>query len=266
MVPSSPGRGWNSLTQGQKIFIVALGALVIYGVIVTFTQGSGLGRYGNPSWWLATGAILLIALPFHEFAHAYAAVRLGDQTPRWQGRYTLNPIRHLDLVGSIMILFAGFGWAKPVMWNPRNITVNQRVGRIIVAAAGPLTNLTLAIIALIVARMILGFTTNSLMSPSLFGLSASTNVLDFSDMMLNFLVSFAYINVLLFVFNLLPIPPLDGSHILFSLIPGNHDATYAMLSQYGFVLLIGIVFLGGSFIWSITGVVMNLLTSIILPF
>ena len=265
MVPGTSGRGWNSLTQGQKIFIVALGALVIYGVFATLTQGSGLGRYGNPSWWLATGAILLIALPFHEFAHTFAAVKLGDETPRWQGRYTLNPIRHLDLVGSIMILFAGFGWAKPVMWNPRNITVNQRVGRIVVAAAGPLTNLSLAIIALILARLILAFTTNSLMSPSLFGGTASSNMLDFSDLVLGFLSSFAYINVLLFVFNLLPIPPLDGSHILFSLIPGNHDATYAMLAQYGFILLIGIVFLGGSFIWAITGTVMNLLVTIILP-
>lgn len=234
MFPGSVGRGWNSLTQTQKIFVVAIGALVLYGLVALFAQGGGLGRYSDPSWWLATGAIILLALPFHEFAHAFTAVRLGDETPRWQGRYTLNPLVHIDPVGAVMILFVGFGWARPVQWNPNNIHINRRLGSILVSIAGPLSNLILAVISLLLIRFL--FPTDTM--------DLNTNVLWAAQL----LWFFAYINVLLCVFNLLPIPPLDGSHVLFALLPGSNDRLYAAAMQYGTLILFGVVFLAPQFI------------------
>ena len=128
MFPGSLGQRWNSLTQGQKVFIGGIGALIIYGLVVMFTRGGGLGRYSDPMWWLATTAIVLFALPFHEFAHAFTAVKLGDPTPRLEGRYTLNPLVHIDPFGALLIYLVGFGWARPIGIAPR------RSGRVATAS------------------------------------------------------------------------------------------------------------------------------------
>lgn len=228
MFPGSSGRGWNSLTSGQKIFIGIMGALVLYAVTVTLTSGAGLGRYSDPSWWLAGFSIIALALPIHEFAHAWMATRLGDPTPRMQGRLTLNPAAHVDPVGAVLILLFGFGWARPVQWNPGYIRINQRLGRIMVAFAGPLSNLILAILALMIWSVV-------------------SSVLTFNftiyDTLTQFMFFFVYINVLLFVFNLLPLPPLDGSHILFAVLPDSMQQFYGTLAQFGFFLVFGIAYL-----------------------
>jgi Zn-dependent protease len=235
MFPGSIQQRWNSLSQGQKIFIGIVGALLVYGIIVMFTQGGGLGRYSNPMWWLATAAIVLLALPTHEFAHAATAVALGDDTPRRQGRYTLNPLVHIDPIGALLILLVGFGWARPVQWNPNNITVDRRLGSILVAAAGPFSNLVLAFLSILVVRLLAGA------DPQFVGSVLDGNIVArWGIQLLNF---FIYINVLLFVFNLIPIPPLDGSHILFALLPGDTRQLYYGLARYGILILFGVVFL-----------------------
>jgi Zn-dependent protease len=216
MFSNSPGRGWNALSQYQKIAVIVVGLLVLY-----FITAGGLGGRFGVDWLLAVAAIVFVAFPVHEFAHAAMAVRLGDPTPARMGRYTLNPLVHIDPLGAILILLVGFGWAKPVQWNPRNIDMDPRLGSILVAAAGPISNLVLAIIGIILLR---------------FGPS---------DILLlsSFMQTFININVLLFVFNLIPIPPLDGSHILFALLPGDTYKVRMVLSQYGFLLLFLVIFL-----------------------
>jgi Zn-dependent protease len=235
MYRNSSGGGWNALTQYQKIAIVVVGLLVLY-----FLSTGAAGGLFSTEMLLAKLAILLFALPVHEFAHAATAVALGDPTPRMQGRLTLNPLAHLDPFGSILILLSGFGWAKPVMWNPRNITTNFRLASILVAAAGPVSNIILAVIGVLLLR--LGF-----------GETALVN---------QFLLNFIIINVSLFVFNLIPVPPLDGSHILFALLPGDTYQLRAQLSQYGFLLLFAVIFFAGNIIRAPVIWILNLLFTI----
>jgi Zn-dependent protease len=229
---------WNTLSQGQKIFIGGFGALVFVGLVTIL--GSGNSRYTNPAWLLATAAILLLALPMHEFAHAFTAVQLGDPTPRYQGRYTLNPLRHLDPIGALLIVLVGFGWAKPVQWNPRNIDLDRRWGAILVAGAGPVSNLLLAVVSLVLWRLLGGF-----------------------DFLTAFLLNFATINVLLFVFNLIPIPPLDGSHILFALLPSNYRQVQFFLMQYGMLLMFVVILFAPRLIWGPTEAIMTLLVRLV---
>jgi len=163
---------------------------------------------------------LVVAATIHEFAHAYVADRLGDPTPRAQGRLTLNPLAHLDPLGSILILVAGFGWAKPVQINPMHFR-DWRRDTIIVAAAGPLANITL-LFAL--------------------GVPYKLGVLDFGGSMADrLLVTVIQINAMLAVFNLIPVPPLDGSKILMGLLPPAQAVSYARLQPFGVLILLLLV-------------------------
>ena len=173
--------------------------------------------------------VLLIAFTVHELAHAVTADYLGDPTPRRMGRITLNPLKHLDPFGTIMLIIAGFGWAKPVMTNPMNMRGNPRTSMAIVAFAGPLSNLVMAGIAAIFFRLGL-VDINVLMSGG--------GELSFSSLVFQFL----YINLALAFFNLLPVPPLDGSRILYAILPAEMVYRLRPLEQYGFMILFLVVF------------------------
>jgi len=176
--------------------------------------------------------ILCIALPFHEFAHAWTAVRLGDPTPRREGRLTLNPRAHLDVLGSLMFVVAGFGWARPVRWNPWNIRIDQRWGRLLVAASGPLSNLLLATLAALLVR--------SVDIPVVDPGSKIWAILPSPTL---FLREFIYLNVLLCFFNLLPITPLDGFEVATGLLPPALAHHFRRLEPYGPFILLALIIL-----------------------
>ena len=180
--------------------------------------------------FLSRAFTLVIAFTIHEFAHAWVADRLGDDTPRLAGRLTLNPLRHLDPLGSLLLLVAGFGWAKPVPVNPYALQRRTPAGMMLVAAAGPLSNLALAILAALPFQTgLVGptFVAGSLF-PSLSGL----------------LQTFIFINLILLLFNLIPISPLDGEKVLAYFLPPGGQAALARLRPYGPVILLLLIVSG----------------------
>jgi Zn-dependent protease len=151
---------------------------------------------------------ILLGLTVHEFCHAFCAFKLGDSTARDQGRLTLNPVKHIDIIGFIFIIIAGFGWAKPVQFNPEHLK-NYRRDKAMIAVAGPLSNLVLGIILIYILNALLFFHYKPDVNFDIFSSLINENIF-------YVLLYASSINFGLFIFNLLPIPPLDGSHIVFS--------------------------------------------------
>jgi Zn-dependent protease len=187
---------------------------------------------------------LLISVTFHEAAHGFVAYMFGDDTPKKQGRLTLNPLAHIDPLGTLMLFIVGIGWAKPVVINPYNI--HGRTKQMFVALAGPLSNIVLALlfsgcIYLLIQQKTL------LESP----------IIILIVVLLNLIVK---INIILAVFNLLPIPPLDGSKIISWVLPDSLAQKYNMLEPYGmFVLLLLLFTIGFEFILKTAGILQNYL-------
>jgi len=165
---------------------------------------------------------LLIGFTLHEFSHASVAYRLGDSTPLRAGRLTLNPLAHLDPIGTLLLLLAGFGWAKPVPINPYAMRVSPRMGMAVTAAAGPLTNLVIAGLAGLPLKM--GLVTSGA-----------------AELLLFYMV---FINIILAVFNLIPLAPLDGFNVALGLLPQRAAASFARLERWGPGILLVVFLLG----------------------
>jgi len=193
-------------------------------------------------------AILIMSVVVHEVSHGYAASMLGDQTAKYQGRLTLNPIKHIDPIGSIVVptigyLFGGFifGWAKPVPYNPYNLKPG-RWSEATVAVAGPASNLVLALIF----GLLLRFGVSMNWSPAFMGITASI----------------VFINILLAIFNLVPIPPLDGSKILMAFFPEKFLEIRAFFEKYGLILILFFIFFLWQFILPLVVAIFTLITGL----
>lgn len=175
----------------------------------------------EPLLFLAWIMAIVVTLTIHEFSHGLTAAFFGDHTAKDAGRLTLNPLAHLDGLGFLMLLFAGFGWAKPVPVNPYNFK-NQRLAMAVVSLAGPLANLA--------GVFVFGLIFKSFASS-----------LGLNNLLPNFLYLLILVNASLFVFNLLPIPPLDGSKVLFAVLPDKFNDFKDKFSEYGPYILLGLL-------------------------
>ena len=189
------------------------------------------------SWIISSTVVVLLVLPVHEFAHGLAATKLGDPTPGYQGRMSLNPMRHIDYLGSLLIFLIGFGWAKPVQVDARYFK-NPKGGMAITALAGPLSNIIVAFIS-------------SFLYSALRFVYVLTLPYGFWLSVINFFALVFYyitiINISLAVFNLVPIPPLDGSKILAVLLPDRIYYQLMRYERYFMIVLMALLFYGSSF-------------------
>jgi len=182
--------------------------------------------------------VFLLALTIHEFAHGWVANRMGDPTARLQGRLTLNPLAHLDIIGTIAIVLIGFGWAKPVPVDARYLR-NPRRDMILISAAGPMSNLLLAALA--------AFCYQTMPWGSLLTQQSAWLIVPVASVV----KASVSVNVILAVFNLLPVPPLDGSRVVSGLLPLRQALMYSRLEPYGFMIIF-LLFISGAgsyFLW-----------------
>ena len=188
----------------------------------------------NYSFFIILIPVILFSLTIHEYAHALAAYRLGDDTAKRQGRLSLNPLVHLDLLGTLLLFIVHFGWAKPVPVDPRNFR-NPKKDMLLVALAGPVSNILTAIAAAVILKAV--FENFAAIPPG-------SGV----DVAVRMLVWFIYIGIVLAVFNMIPIPPLDGSRVLYGLLPDSLAYRYAKFETYGIFILFAFFLFGGKFL------------------
>lgn len=204
--------------------------------------------FQNPLEFFIIALMLIVAIAIHEFSHAWFADRLGDPTARLAGRLTIDPRAHLDPIGSFLLLFVGFGWGKPVPFDPFNLK-NPKKDAAVISFAGPLSNLLMAVAASLVFRY-----------------------LDFIPILIpgeigGILNLFIYFNVLLGVFNLIPVHPLDGFKVVAGLLPKKYYHDWLSLEPYGMIFLIFLIFpfFGTSPIATLISPIVNFLLSFLLP-
>lgn len=181
--------------------------------------------FQDPTLFFIWMVAIIMAITIHEFAHAAAASMLGDPTPGSLGRLSFNPIAHIDPFGFLLLILVGFGWGRPVPFNPYNLK-NQRWGAAIVGFAGPLANIALVVLFGLVSRIFLD------LGPE--------------NRLFILFISIVQINLALLLFNLIPIPPLDGSKVLFALLPPSGQGIRTFLERYGLYLLLALVIFGTS--------------------
>jgi Zn-dependent protease len=205
---------------------------------------------------VAVALIILVSFPVHEFSHAWTAYKLGDSTARYQGRLTLDPRVHFDPIGGALLAISalvgvGIGWAKPTPVNPYNLRYGRR-GESLVALSGPISNLILAAAVAIPLRLILS-------NP---GLQLAVFANDGASFLLEVAFNFVRINILLMVFNLLPVPPLDGWKVLLGLLDARTAYTLRQFEQYGFVIIILIIVAAPTLIGNLVDPILGFLLGI----
>ncbi|MCW1929705.1 MAG: site-2 protease family protein [Candidatus Kerfeldbacteria bacterium] len=199
----------------------------------------------NPIYFFLWALAIVLGMTIHEFSHALIAYWQGDRTAEDAGRLTLNPIKHIDIFGFLLLLLIGFGWAKPTPFNPYNLKF-KRFGSALVALAGPISNLLVAIVIAIAIRLV----EITLQLPS-------------TNLMMIFFLYLIHINILLAVFNCIPIPPLDGSKVLYTFIFEKYPNVVLWLERYGTFVLLGLIFFGGGIIQSIVSTIYNWIFNIV---
>lgn len=190
-------------------------------------------------------AAVIVALTLHEFSHGLAARLQGDPTAELEGRLTLNPLAHIDWFGFILLVIAGFGWAKPTPYNPYNLKF-KKWGGALVALAGPISNMLIVLVIGAALAVIVRFTD-----------------LTADNLMVLFFLLLLQVNVLLAVFNLLPIPPLDGSKVLYSFIADKRPDIVMTMERYGMWMLLALVFFGGSLLQGVFNFFYDLVLQIV---
>lgn len=184
--------------------------------------------FSNPTYFFILALSVIYGITVHEFSHVYSAYLQGDNTGQANGRLTLNPIKHLDLFGTLAILFIGFGWGKPAPYNPYNLKY-KKWGPALVSIAGPLSNFISVLAFAVILKLILVF-----------------SGLPLDNLLIVFLTILIYINLLLGIFNLIPVPPLDGSKILFTLIPIKNPNIMIFFERYGMFIVLLLLIMGMS--------------------
>lgn len=202
----------------RKTLLIILGVIVLMNVVFNGRSIEGI-IYSLPG--------VIVAMTFHEFAHAFAATKLGDDTPRLQGRLNLNPMSHIDPVGLLCLILLGFGWGKPVQINSRNFDSKYPLSKAeaIVAAAGPIMNFIITFISIIILKIF---------SMNVSVVTTTTRIIE------NILLSLIYVNIGLGVFNLIPVYPLDGSKILNHFLPYK-AREWMMNNQYILTIIVFII-------------------------
>lgn len=204
-------------------------------IVILASNSLRRGAFDDPMAWLMDILMLLpaiiIGLSFHEYAHAAVAYKMGDLTPKMQGRVTINPMAHIDWIGFAALIFCGFGWGVPVQINPANFR-NRRKGELLVSLAGVAMNLLIAVIFAIVAKILVMTLGYSFLSGS------------FGNILWIMVINIIHINLVLMIFNLIPCPPLDGFSVVTEIFNIKHTELYWTLYRYGDWILIGLIIFG----------------------
>ena len=213
---------------------------------------------------------LALSFSVHEFMHAFVADRLGDDIPRLQGRVTLNPIAHLDPMGTLLILLVGFGWGKPVMYNPNNLykLKSKRLMNIMVHLAGVTGNFVLALLSMIIVTLVMMFTGTKTTIPAVdvvyyLSLGLDGEGAPMPAVALVYVFYYVYLfSIMLMAFNLIPLPPLDGSHVLLELLPYKvrYSDTFIKIERYAPMALFALILIGNFSNFNILGTLISIIS------
>lgn len=184
--------------------------------------------FSNPALFLVWIIAIVFGITIHEFSHALAAYKMGDSTAKYMGRLTLNPLKHMEIIGFLMLLVVGFGWGKPVPFNPYNLRY-KKFGPALVALAGPAANLIALVVFGLALRFVVHYTDVSA-----------------ENLLVQLFIFMVQLNLILIVFNLLPIPPLDGSKVLYTILPASKQNVVIFLEKYGIYFLLALIVFGSS--------------------